>query len=32
MFQMIQERKTAVSDLPTQSDTSLPEENRYTGE
>ena len=32
MFQMIQERKAAVSDLPNQTDTSQTEEDRYMGE
>jgi len=32
MFQMIQERKTAVGDLPNQTDTSQTEEDRYAGE
>ena len=32
MFQMIQERKNAVSDLPNGRDTSLTEEDSYIGE
>jgi hypothetical protein len=32
MFQTIQERKAALSDLPNQSDTSVTEEDGYMGE
>jgi hypothetical protein len=32
MFQMIQERKNALSDLPNGTDTSLTEEDSYIGE